>query len=200
METINYRGYNIKVEADYDPMSCREWDNVGIMVCSHKRYNLGDEHDIAFDDFSSWDEVEAHLREDYDAIEVLPLYLYDHSGITMNTTGFSCPWDSGQVGLIYTNKEQMDYIGLSSDTPSERIREILDGEVVTYDMYLRGEVYGFEVETADGEFIDACSGFYGDPEESGLLAEAKGIVDYEVSKLNRKLACTDFSQLASFLV
>lgn len=31
---------------------------------------------------------------------MLPLYLYDHSGITMNTTGFSCPWDSGQVGWI----------------------------------------------------------------------------------------------------
>lgn len=36
---------------------------------------------------------------------VLPLYLYDHSGITMNTTGFSCPWDSGQVGWIYASKE-----------------------------------------------------------------------------------------------
>ena len=28
---------------------------------------------------------------------VQPLYLYDHGGITMNTTGFSCSWDSGQV-------------------------------------------------------------------------------------------------------
>ena len=36
---------------------------------------------------------------------MLPLYLYDHSGITMNTTGFSCPWDSGQVGWIYASKE-----------------------------------------------------------------------------------------------
>ena len=36
---------------------------------------------------------------------MLPLYLYDHSGITMNTTGFSCPWDSGQVGWIYAFKE-----------------------------------------------------------------------------------------------
>ena len=29
---------------------------------------------------------------------MLPLYLYDHSGITMNTTGFSCPW-AGRMDL-----------------------------------------------------------------------------------------------------
>ena len=41
---------------------------------------------------------------------MLPLYLYDHSGITMNTTGFSCPWDSGQVGccLLYTSPSPRD--------------------------------------------------------------------------------------------
>ena len=37
---------------------------------------------------------------------ILPLYLYDHSGLSMNTSGFSCPWDSGQVGWIYCNNEK----------------------------------------------------------------------------------------------
>lgn len=41
------------------------------------------------------------LVEQMDGMVILPLYLYDHSGITMNTCGFSCPWDSGQVGWIY---------------------------------------------------------------------------------------------------
>ena len=35
------------------------------------------------------------LVEQMEGMVILPLYLYDHSGITMNTTGFSCPWDSG---------------------------------------------------------------------------------------------------------
>jgi hypothetical protein len=34
----------------------------------------------------------------------LPVYLYEHSGQTINTTGFSCNWDSGQVGYIYIYK------------------------------------------------------------------------------------------------
>ncbi len=38
---------------------------------------------------------------------ILPLDLYDHSGITMNTTGFHCPWDSGQVGYIYVMPEDI---------------------------------------------------------------------------------------------
>jgi len=37
---------------------------------------------------------------------MLPLYLYDHSGITMSTGKFSCPWDSGQVGWIYCTIEK----------------------------------------------------------------------------------------------
>lgn len=36
----------------------------------------------------------------------LPLYLYDHSGITMSTTTFSCPWDSGRVGMIFCSHEE----------------------------------------------------------------------------------------------
>ena len=35
--------YRIRIMPDYDPSSPREWDNLGIMICSHRRYNLGDE-------------------------------------------------------------------------------------------------------------------------------------------------------------
>ncbi len=37
---------------------------------------------------------------------ILPLYLYDHGGITMSTGPFSCRWDSGQVGWIYAEKKK----------------------------------------------------------------------------------------------
>ena len=36
----------------------------------------------------------------------LPVYLYDHSGLVLQTTPFSCPWDSGHVGIIYTTLEE----------------------------------------------------------------------------------------------
>ena len=37
----------------------------------------------------------------------LPIYKYDHGGITYNTTGFSCSFDSGQVGHIFEEKKNI---------------------------------------------------------------------------------------------
>lgn len=62
------------------------------------------------------------LLEGYAAI--LPLFLYDHSGITMNTSGFHCPWDSGRVGWIYMSKETAlrELCAYTLDQNGERIR------------------------------------------------------------------------------
>lgn len=69
----------LRVEPDEFPESPREGDRFGTMVTWHGGYTLGDEQP-------------ACRPEEYefpkDCIR-LPLYLYDHSGITMNTTGFS---------------------------------------------------------------------------------------------------------------
>ena len=54
------------------------------------------------------------LLEQSGKFVILSLYLYDHSGITMNTTGFSCPWDSGQVGWIYADADCIKKAGISS--------------------------------------------------------------------------------------
>lgn len=111
----------------------------------------------------------------------LPLYLYDHSGITMNTTGFSCGWDSGQVGIIVVPKYAVRHLlyggGVNQLTKKEieRWERLLKGEVETYDQYLTGQCYGGVLETRanegdDWKEEDSCWGFYGyDHEKSGLL-------------------------------
>lgn len=95
---------------------------------------------------------------------MLPLYLYDHSGITMSTGPFSCPWDSGQVGFIYITREQiLKEYGWKVITTKrrEQIVKYLIADVEIYDQYLTGDVYGYMVEDNDGEDIDSCWGFYG---------------------------------------
>jgi hypothetical protein len=105
---------------------------------------------------------------------ILSLYLYDHSGITMNTGGFGCRFDSGQVGWIICDKETID-----RDFNGDRdlAEKCLLAEVMTYDQYLTGDVYGFIVEERDEddegeeawEEIDSCWGFYGsDVRENGM--------------------------------
>ena len=114
----------------------------------------------------------------FDAISakavILPLYLYDHSGITMNTTGFHCPWDSGQVGFIHVSLEDVrrEY---GVRRVSAKLRQTVEGalraEVGVYDDYLRGNVYGYAIER-DGDHVDSCWGYFGDFEEE-CLAEAR---------------------------
>ncbi|HCX67884.1 hypothetical protein [Parvibaculum sp.] len=105
---------------------------------------------------------------------ILPLYLYDHSGITMNTTGFHCPWDSGQVGFIFVSLEDVrrEYgVQRVSGKLRRTVEDALRAEVDVYDDYLRGEVYGYVIER-DGDHVDSCWGYFGDFEEH-CLGEAR---------------------------
>ena len=93
--------FTLRIVQDEDPVNPRlDFDNLGKMICFHKRYNLGDEHNIDPVDFNGWDDMAVHLTKAHDAAVILPLFLYDHSGITLQTSPFSCPWDSGQIGFI----------------------------------------------------------------------------------------------------
>jgi len=116
-------------------------------------------------------------------VTVLPLFLYDHSGITMSTSRFSCQWDSGQVGWIYVSKKEVDKHGLSTRT-DEEIRTFLEGEVKTYDQFLTGDIYGFVVSkvntceccnNSEEEEVDSCWGFYG---TESAIEEGKSIIEY----------------------
>lgn len=141
---------------DFSGNPRKEWDNLGFMTCFHGRYNLGDDHG-----FESPEELEEFL--DSEEVISLPLYLYDHSGITMSTRPFSCPWDSGQVGHIYVTKEQVRIEYGWKRITKKRYREIEDrlrSEVKIYDQYLTGQVYGYVIFDRHGEELDSCWGFY----------------------------------------
>lgn len=157
--------YTVKVVQDTDPESPRDWDNLGTMICWHSRYLLGDEsrgkHTSQVygtpNDFRRSDEYR-------NAAVILPLYLYDHSGITMSCAPFSCPWDSGQIGYIYVTKDKVraEYsVKRISKKTLALVTKCLQQEVTTYDEFLTGQVYGYVVEDENGEHIDSCFGFYG---------------------------------------
>lgn len=173
MESIEYKGHSIEIEQDLTPMNPRiDMDNLGTMGCIHGRYNLGDQKEkYTIEDLQV---IEANLDDKY---IVLPLFLYDHSGITMNTKGFSCRWDSGQVGIIFVSKEKVrnEYgVKRVSSKLKNSILSYLVSEVETYDDFLTGNVYGYDIDEID----EACSGFFGsDHEKNGLLEYARNAID-----------------------
>lgn len=94
-------------------------------------------------------------------IVILPLFLYDHSGLTISTSSFGDPFDSGCVGWIYATKLQIlaEYGDTSVET-MEKAKDRLQSEVEEYDYYLNGQCYGFQLYE-NGEESDSCWGFLG---------------------------------------
>jgi len=193
-----------RIEQDEDSQSPREYNNLGTMHCWHSRYNLGDEQhqqdaDVflaelgGFEEDYEWSEKEYEIYKEaaekraYENYIILSLYLYDHSGITMNTGGFSCPWDSGQVGWLIVSKEDVRKEYGWKNLTKKRIQQIegyLRGEVETYDQYLTGDVWGYIIENEEYDIYNSCWGFFG---RDYCESEAKSSLEYEQKQLNEKL-------------
>lgn len=148
-------------------------------TCHHedsRQCDPDDDEDRCYRCGGSFSERDKAAERFDDLFIALPLYLYDHGGITMSTGAFGCPWDSGQVGFIYISREKaaMEW---PTDT-EERAVACLKSEVEHYDEYLTGNVHGYTVERgtlgkttfADGteeltirwDDDDSCWGYYGD--------------------------------------
>ena len=133
----------------------------------------------------------------YDALAALPLWIYEHSGITISCGDRNYPYndqfDSGHLGWAYCTRKALSDIGLELDGDTwrdEALRQIRN-TVRTYDQYLTGDVWWyclmessvpFEVaeDEADWEEIDSCGGYYGDDLfESGIAENmaGKGLAD-----------------------
>lgn len=162
-------------EYDTSHANPRDMDNLGVMWCQHRRYTLGDEDFArhipehgAVDDFyrqmserhSGDDLVQAmvkHIKRQLGATVVLPLYLYDHSGITISAGRdllkgghfqrrghfISDPqgWDTSSVGFIFDTERTREQTGTPLD-----VETALQEEVKYYAMYLEGDVWGYRLE------------------------------------------------------
>ena len=100
----------------------------------------------------------------------------------MSTHGFSCPWDSGQVGFIYILKaDACKEYGIKYITKKwvDKLEQYLNGDVEAYDHYIKGEVYGYSIKNSD-EVYDSCGGFIGDD------LDTNGMLDYIPAELHAK--------------
>lgn len=161
IKTFNENGLVVELHYDENPQNPREWSNLGKMICSHRRYTLGDEQ-FDPDDYEGWKDLEKHLYENEGAGIVLPLGLYDHSGLSMYIGDSHDRWDGGQVGFIYATNEQLEKeYGVIGCEELEKVKKVLEGEVEEYTKYLNGEVYGFVVKNpATEEIVDSCWGYF----------------------------------------
>ena len=142
------RKFRGRVSVEHFPIDPREWSNLGRMICQHRNYDLGDKHDLNLEDCNDWNEVR-EVIEAAGGVLILPLGLYDHSGISMYIGNSHDRWDGGQVGFIYVTQEDLD----REELTIEKAEEILRSEVKTYSAYLTGNIYRFDV----WQEVSACS-------------------------------------------
>jgi hypothetical protein len=164
------RGLTIEIAHDEDCENPRGYGEPASRLWFYKRAGglsdeaAGDEFSFGFEDFRDVSGLIAAMKKAAPGIEILPVYKYDHSGVRYNTTGFSCPWDSGLAGLIYVTAPAMrTWFGVQrlQNTHRVEMREVLRSEIAVYGAWANGECYYVRIIGPDGETIDAQGGFIG---------------------------------------
>lgn len=157
---IKRQGFTLTVFEDSydDPREDFEGTNMAKMICFHRKYKLGDEHNFENpQEFNEW------YKKNKDKVAcIMPLYLLDHSGLTMSVHDFHDPWDSGQVGYAYILKETLRKHNMADDIGSYDIcRTLIETEVEEYDKWLRGvpQYFTFDITDKDDEPVK-CMGIF----------------------------------------
>ena len=169
----------IEIHADDSPDNPREWDNLGQMVCWHRHNKIGDDHDHGdteeflryisrLHDGEGYDTMDELLEKARETNLVVPIFMYEHSGISLNTGGFLCPFDSGQVGWAWVGHKELaeEWPGIPLEKLIQKASDAIDGEVDTYSDYLNGNVYGYRIFLADALSEDDA-----DDQDTGELEE-----------------------------
>lgn len=227
-----YRGYEIQIAMDDGGGdSPRDWDNLGTMVCWHGRSKLGDEQprcsprdfiikliDEAPLPKSTYiptrynGDVLWYLEELEDKILYelfrkyyvwLPIYAYEHGGITISTSRSGYPYndrfDSGTLGFIYCSKSDAKdnwNKGTWTKELEDKTLSLLEAEIQTYDDYLTGNVYGYMIKKLDNdgdpidEVVESCWGYYPEHDNRSDHAEcldaAKSVVEFLADRDDRE--------------
>lgn len=208
-ESIDYKGHTITVSQDHDPMNPHEWDNLGTLALKNSGWadeDIDDQESFFkllleeeefrpwSREYQEWDYYDIDTAKAQRNIEakyiVLPVYKYEQSGVCYNTSGFSCPWDSGQNGFIYVSKEDVrkEYsVKRISKKIHDKVIKQLECEVQTFSDAVSGNVWGYEITDENGDDLDSCWGFIGDAysQDDYIWQEARSVVDHQV-KRNRK--------------
>jgi len=123
------------------------------------------------------------IKQEYGARVIIPMFLYDHSGISMSAGAAiagkaddsdfdrsrrhpfdSHGWDVSSIGVVFDTPDAvLECMG--KDATNEEIEACLRSEVEVYSSYLEGDVMYYSVQDEETNFHDSCFGFVSDHKE-----------------------------------
>ena len=184
IETQEREGVLCRVSYDdCPPNPLRDYDVPCMVLGWHRRYDIGTGEtgrepppgDRPWfktpEDYYEW-----RRENGKELVHEFPLYMYDHGGVVLSLSPFSCPWDSGQIGFVAMTKDHVkEFFGDSMPwrlkDRREKVVKFVEETLAEYTAYLNGEVYQYAIQ-ADGEIVAGCGGYIGEVGMKALKKDA----------------------------
>lgn len=152
-ETFEHNGHTVTIEPDYQCENPLDHPDFKVAILHGRYVNPSPECGTTPEEIEAWQEEN---KRDYWTAN---LWLYDHGQVAYlagETNPFSCPRDSGRVGIIAIPRGR-GFGPLESGTPYLETANIF---LETYTNWANGQCCGWYAKNDDGETIDSCWGFY----------------------------------------
>lgn len=124
----------------------------------------------------------------YDDYHIFPVYAYIHSGVSLSLNRGSDRWDTSMKGFILVKKKVNNIV--TTPYPIDEAKLIAEGLIETWNTYLSGDVYLYDLITTtkcstcnhvEETIDDSCGGFYGDDiNTNGILDNVEGTIIKEL--------------------
>lgn len=189
LEVVEYNGCKVRIVLDADCDSPRTWTNLGILLCRHRKYALGDAWPFECAS-NSLDDIAKKAVAYYGPSMVFRVRAYDHSGLALHAYGMeevpygqmADPWDSGWIGIMVIPHQAIrEWYGVSRVTKRyrERAKKIARQELADYETWINGGAIGYMIEDANGKVLDSCYGYL--DREYAIESAKKDIIAHTIA-------------------
>ena len=188
---MEYRGFEIKIKEDEDPLDPNELSDNVILVAEHrqftvrtKRFNAKTIYEFLYDENNQDIRKDENKKPVYQEYYLFNLYAYIHSGVSLSLERigqYADRFDSSHVGYILVHKSTSD--------DYDEITKVANQTVNEWNQYLDGSVWMFETK------FDCCGGYYGTQGYKDAITDAKLGIDTFCNNTNEDLKLIHFQKL-----
>lgn len=165
-DTVDYKGYTIRIEYDNDYSNpFEEWDEeCQIYNVGHRNFGMGKDIGYGFD-------TDEEAREYFGDAYYLPFAVNGYDDSCYETSVDRAD------GFLVWERAAFEHLG-TSNTPEQDLKNSLK----LLNDYATGKVFGFIIERPEGGEIDSCWGFFGEESIDEMIDEAKVEIDSDIEQ------------------